>query len=123
MMFMTIMVRHHSNGAMAEGYADLWGMTITLDPILGKGFSGGTTTYVRRYDIDPKVYPEDLVGEVHADGEIICGAWWDYGVATRRYYGAMRDLVAGNYSRLERTDHQVQKEPYIRDVLLGCFDS
>ena len=32
---------------------------------------------VRRYDQNKKVYPQDLVGEVHADGEIIAGAFWD----------------------------------------------
>lgn len=65
------------NGAMHEGYADLWGMVITDNPILGQGFLGGAGTFVRRYDVEPKVYPQDLVGEVHADGEIIAGAWWD----------------------------------------------
>ena len=35
------------------------------------------TISVRRYDQDRKVYPQDLVGEVHADGEIIAGAFWD----------------------------------------------
>ncbi len=65
------------NGAMHEGYADLWGMTVTDNPILGQGFLGGAGTNVRRYDLEPKVYPEDLVGEVHADGEIVAGAWWD----------------------------------------------
>jgi len=66
-----------NNGAMQEGYADVWGFTITEDPILGQGFMGGVDSYVRRYDAEPKVYPADLVGEVHADGEIIAGAWWD----------------------------------------------
>ncbi|MBK7109110.1 MAG: T9SS type A sorting domain-containing protein [Bacteroidetes bacterium] len=66
-----------NNGAMQEGYADIWGYTITGYPILAQGFSGSSATYIRRYDADPKVYPEDLVGEVHADGEIIAGAWWD----------------------------------------------
>ena len=65
------------NGAMQEGYADLWGMTVTNNPILGQGFLGGAGTYVRRYDTAPKVYPEDLIAEPHADGEIIAGAWWD----------------------------------------------
>jgi len=65
------------NGAMHEGYADLWGMTVTDNPILGQGFLGGAGTFVRRYDVEPKVYPQDLIGQVHADGEIIAGAWWD----------------------------------------------
>lgn len=66
-----------NNGAMQEGYADIWGITITEDPILGQGFTGGTTSFVRRYDVEPKVYPDDLIGQVHNDGEIIAGAWWD----------------------------------------------
>ncbi len=67
------------NGGLNEGYADVWGLSISFNPILGDGFSGPGSD-VRRYDIDPKRYPEDLVGQVHADGEIIAGAWWDYGV-------------------------------------------
>ena len=30
-----------------------------------------------RFDINKKVYPQDLVGQVHADGEIIAGSFWD----------------------------------------------
>ena len=67
------------NGALGEGYADVWAFTLTNNAVLGEGFQGDPNSFVRRYDIDPKVYPEDLVGEVHADGEIIAGAWWDLG--------------------------------------------
>lgn len=64
------------NGAMGEGYADVWAMAELEDPYIGVGFyvSGDT---MRNYASDPKVYPTDIVGEVHADGEIIAGAWWD----------------------------------------------
>ncbi|MCF8277899.1 MAG: T9SS type A sorting domain-containing protein [Flavobacteriales bacterium] len=66
------------NGAMGEGYADLWALGITDNPVLGVGNSQSLPNdHIRRYDIDPKVYPQDLVGEVHSDGEIIAGAWWD----------------------------------------------
>jgi len=66
------------NGAMGEGYADIWALGITDSPILGIGFfQNDSTGFVRRYDIDKKVYPQDLVGEVHADGEIIAGCFWD----------------------------------------------
>lgn len=69
------------NGAMGEGYADIWGMGITQNAILGAGTSmSDPLSFIRRYDIDPKVYPIDIIGEVHADGEIIAGAWWDLGV-------------------------------------------
>jgi len=67
-----------SNGAMNEGYADWWAISLTGNPVLGEWcFSDNPDFFIRRYDIDPKVYPQDLVGEVHADGEIICGAWYD----------------------------------------------
>lgn len=69
-----------SNGALNEGYADIWALTITQNPILGSGVTNNINTVIRRYDINPKVYPDDLVGEVHDDGEIIAGAWWDVGV-------------------------------------------
>ena len=66
------------NGALNEGFADVWAFTITEDPILGIGFyQNNPSGYVRRFDINKKVYPQDLVGEVHADGEIIAGAFWD----------------------------------------------
>ncbi len=68
------------NGAMQEGYADLWGMTITNEPWIAKGFFTDEDSYIRQYNIGPKIYPQDLIGEVHADGEIIAGAWWDVNI-------------------------------------------
>jgi Zn-dependent metalloprotease len=66
------------NGALNEGFADVWAFTITQDPILGIGFyQNNPSGFVRRFDVNKKVYPQDLVGEVHADGEIIAGAFWD----------------------------------------------
>lgn len=68
-----------ANGGLNEGQADVWGMSITGDSILARGSSTGAPgSYIRRYDVGYKVYPRDLIGEVHADGEIIAGAWWDY---------------------------------------------
>jgi len=70
-----------SNGGMGEGYSDIWAICITNNPVLGIGFSNtDPTTYVRNYDfsnnVNRKVYPDDIVGQVHSDGEIIAGAWW-----------------------------------------------
>ena len=65
------------NGAVGEGYSDVYAITLTDTPVLGVGFNiSSPNTIVRRYDINPKIYPQNLVGQVHADGEIICGAWW-----------------------------------------------
>ena len=65
-----------SNGALGEAYGDVWALMITEEPWLAQNWQG-PGTQIRRYDINPAVYPQDLVGQVHADGEIIAGAWWD----------------------------------------------
>ncbi|MDC0028891.1 hypothetical protein OAJ32_00105 [bacterium] len=66
------------NGGLNEGYADIWAISLTQSPVLGYGWDiSDPSIYVRRYDQNRKVYPQDLVGEVHADGEIIAGAFWD----------------------------------------------
>jgi len=69
------------NGAMGEGYGDIWAMSITKNPVMGIGFYTANQNGIRRYDPpNRKVYPADLVGEVHADGQIIAGAWWEVGL-------------------------------------------
>ena len=65
------------NGAMNEGFADVWAFSLTNSPLIGLGWDLVDPTYsIRDYE-DRKVYPQDLVGEVHADGEIIAGCFWD----------------------------------------------
>ena len=65
------------NGALNEGTADIWALSLTEYPVLGEGwYTNDPNSNVREYDSTSKVYPQDLVGEVHADGEIICGAFW-----------------------------------------------
>ncbi len=79
-----------NNGGMGEGYADIWALGITTSPILGIGFDDtDPTVVVRRYDINKKVFPQDLVGEVHADGEIIAGCWWD----TNLNFGNLQQMM------------------------------
>lgn len=70
-----------SNGGLNEGYADVWAMSITHDPVLGKGAykSGGGNIRTYGPTGTPKVYPMNRTSEVHANGEIIAGAWWDVG--------------------------------------------
>jgi len=64
------------NGGMGEGYSDIYAITLSNNPVLGVGFTNNAAQTIRRYDQNPKIYPQNLVGQVHADGEIICGAWW-----------------------------------------------
>ena len=69
------------NGGMGEGYSDVWAMSILKSPKIGLGFFvNQPNSLIRRYDINPKIYPQHITGEVHDDGEIIAGAWWDYAI-------------------------------------------
>ncbi|WP_165836411.1 T9SS type A sorting domain-containing protein [Taibaiella soli] len=71
------------NGALNEASSDIWAISITHNPILGQYcYTNQPNSYIRRYDQTPKVYPQDIQHEVHADGEIIAGAWWDVAVNT-----------------------------------------
>jgi len=91
------------NGGMGEGYADVWGLSISQNPVLGNGYrTSGSNTYIRRYDALRKVYPQNLTGEVHDDGEIIAGAWYDVSVnigswadMTALFASTYYDLVTG----------------------------
>ncbi len=108
------------NGAMNEGYADIWAMSINQDGVLGEGayqIPGGGFT--RRYDALPKVYPEDLVGEVHADGEIIAGAWWDVGQNIGSIPG-MTTLFANTYYDLNDGPDGAEGQLYL-DVLISAL--
>ena len=49
------------NGAMGEGYADIWAMGITENPVLGIGNSSTSSTEaIRIYNQEPMVYPQDI---------------------------------------------------------------
>jgi hypothetical protein len=66
------------NGGLNEGNSDVWGMGISKDSVLGRFTNVGSPgSFIRRYDINPKVFPKDITGEVHANGEIIAGSWYD----------------------------------------------
>ena len=112
------------NGAMNEGYADVWGFTITEDPILADGSSlTDPDSYIRRYDQDPKVYPIDIVGEVHGDGEIIAGAWWDTYILLGSDINAMMTLFAEAYPGLQADTPNGNEGVAFRDVLLDVLQA
>ncbi len=106
------------NGAMNEGYADVWAMLLTKVPVMGEGFTGGNSV-IRRYDNVTKKIPMDIKGEVHADGEMIAGAWWD----VARYLGdadSMRPIFVEAFYSL--ADGHAGNEPAIyRKVLVSAL--
>lgn len=113
-----------SNGAMGEGYSDIWAICITNNPVLGIGFSDtDPTSNVRNYDfangIQKKVYPQNIVGEVHADGEIIAGAWW----STSQYLGSlsvMTDLFTESHFGLANGPDGAEGQVYT-DILIDAL--
>jgi hypothetical protein len=82
------------DGAYSEGFGDILSMIMTNDSKLGPGFrsNGGIVR-----DMEPdKVYPKDS-GEVHAEGLIIGGTFWDLFKALSAKYDATKanDIVSG----------------------------
>ncbi|RKZ32377.1 hypothetical protein DRQ33_06010 [bacterium] len=64
-------------GAIDEGLSDYFPCSIFDDPLMGEGtFVSSSSTYMRNLHNSNR-YPEDFVNEVHHDGQIIAGAWWD----------------------------------------------
>ena len=112
------------NGAMGEGYADVWGLAITENPILGVGGNDSDPNdFIRRYDINPKIYPDDIVGEVHGDGEIIAGAWWDLYLNFGSDMDATMALFTEAYYGLQAQTSNGNEGQAFKDVLLDVLEA
>ena len=74
------------SGAIDEGLADYYPCSMNEDPYIGNGglYRGGTE-YMRRCNSSLR-YPTNWVDEVHADGQIISGAWWKIRTELGRSY-------------------------------------
>ena len=114
---------YFNNGAMGEGYADLWAMSLGDIAEIGKGFYTDNQDGIRRYDQDPKVYPEDLVGEVHADGEIICGAWYDTHLLLGGDWPTTMALFVDAYAGLQATAPNGSEGQAFTDVLIDALQA
>lgn len=112
-----------NNGAMNEGYADLWAMSLGDIAEIGKGFYTDNEDGIRRYDLEPKIYPEDLVGEVHADGEIICGAWYDTHLLLGGDWNQTMDLFVDAYPGLQGTAQNGNEGQAYTDVLIDVLQA
>lgn len=112
-----------SNGAMNEGYADLWAMSLGNIAEIGKGFYTDNEDGIRAYDQEPKVYPQDLVGEVHADGEIICGAWYDTHLLMGGDWMQTMSLFIDAYPGLQATAPNGSEGQAFTDVLIDVLQA
>ncbi|MEZ4740614.1 MAG: T9SS type A sorting domain-containing protein [Flavobacteriales bacterium] len=122
--FYLSLASNFTNGAMNEGYADVWGFTLTQNPVLGLGMNlDNDNSNVRQYDAAPKVYPVDIVGEVHADGEIIAGAWWDTYLLLGNDMELTLDLFADAYPGLQANTANGNEGQAFRNVLLDVLQA
>ncbi|MBX2979094.1 MAG: hypothetical protein KF905_07360 [Flavobacteriales bacterium] len=112
------------NGGMNEGYADVWAFSLSGNPILAQGWQlASPNSFIRRYDIDPKVYPMDLVGQVHADGEIIAGAWYDTHMLLGQNMSLMMELFRDAYPGLQANVANGQEGIAFRNVLIDALQA
>ncbi|MBL8003154.1 MAG: hypothetical protein JNL05_14470 [Flavobacteriales bacterium] len=112
------------NGGMNEGYADFWAYSLSQDPVLADGYDMlAPAEPIRRYDVDPKVYPVDIVGEVHADGEIIAGAWWDTYLLLGSDMNLTTQLFAEAFPGLQANTANGNEGQAFRDVLLDVLQA
>ena len=113
-----------NNGAMNEGYSDVWAISLTENPLMTLGYQFNfANSYIRRYDQDPKVYPVNIVGEVHRDGEIIAGAWWDTYRLLNFNMPLTLDLFANAFGGYQATAANGQEGTAFRDVLLDVLQA
>ncbi|MDX2094030.1 MAG: hypothetical protein SFX73_39735 [Kofleriaceae bacterium] len=94
------------DGALSEGMSDMFAAFITKDHGMGRGFFLSDSPL---RDLDPegreKRWPEDTTGEVHNDGEIIGGTFWDLRTALIERHGEEQgDQIARKiyYGTLQR---------------------
>jgi len=111
------------NGAIGEGYADFWAISASNNPLLGAGFNTDNLEPIRRYDIDPKVYPTDLVGQVHSDGEIIMGAWWDTHLLMGGDWNVTMPLFVEAYAGLQAEAFDGNEGEAFTDVLIDLLQA
>jgi hypothetical protein len=109
------------NGAIGEGYADYWGISLIDNPIVGVGFYTDNQDGIRRYDTERKVYPQDLVGEVHADGEIIMGAWYDTHLLMGGDWNNTMPLFVEAYAGLQAETADGNEGEAFTDILLDVL--
>jgi hypothetical protein len=75
------------DGAFSEGIADVVAAYYTGDPEIGRGFVQDAEYGIRSLEND-RFYPADI-GQVHREGGIIGGAFWDLRQALMERYGEL----------------------------------
>lgn len=111
------------NGAMNEGYADFWAISLTNNPVLAIGFYTENQEGIRIYNEEPKVYPTDLIGQVHNDGEIIMGAWWTSHNLMGSNWNVTMPIFLEAYNGLQATNMNGNEGVAYTDVLIDALQA
>ncbi len=93
------------DGALSEGMSDMLAAFITKDHGMGRGFFYGDAPLRNLDPATDKRWPDDVTGEVHDDGEIIGGTFWDLRKALVAKHGEEAGDVIGRkiyYGALQR---------------------
>jgi hypothetical protein len=99
-----------TDGAFSEAIGDIISAYLTGSPVTAPGFLLNDPTGIRKLD-NQKKYPADLQNEVHADGEIVGGAFWRMRQAMISRYGANGGAVKAEglfFRHLLSTDSYLQ---------------
>ena len=80
------------NQGLGEGNSDVLANILTQESIIGRGFNTNCTLGIRDSD-NALIYPDDLNGQIHHDGQIIAGFHWDAMMIFQDLYG----LEAGTH--------------------------
>jgi len=98
-------------GAIHEGLSDYFACTLTGEPLMGENlFRENLLPYLRNLE-NTRQWPQDRSFQVHSDGEILAGAFWDM----RRLLGPD---VADPLVHFARATFPRTFEQYARAVLL-----
>lgn len=78
-----------ADGALSEGFGDALSMYMNNDPVIGVEFRPIDHKPVRDLKVK-KVFPKDVVNEVHTDGQIIGSTWFDLYTGLQKKLGAAK---------------------------------
>lgn len=72
----TLLNGSQGNQGLGEGNSDVLANILTQESIIGRGFNLNCSSGLRDSD-NQLIYPDDLNGQIHHDGQIIAGFHWD----------------------------------------------
>ena len=100
----------NESGALHEGWADYFACTVNNNSVFAEGFFVSSGSGLRDLNNTYR-YPDDIVGEVHYDSQIVSGAMWDL----REILGAeLADDLILRGMKLEPQDFR----EYLEDILI-----